>query len=197
MRRTSPQLGTVGRRDHGEKLRISSCPGRGKENMTPSVFGYLYLGIGRQGDELNDLSKSLGTRVPLLPCGLPHQYQSYGPGWYVSKVPWKQASEFYCVLLSPLQGLQGLGVGRPEGQKLSEHFFPSALSATHVAQLYPLHPFFILHPPSLFPSTSLPGIRASFCFTLSSSQCLHLSPSPYQPVRACFYGSALDSLVLL
>lgn len=154
-------------------------------------------GIGRQGDELNDLSKSLGTRVPLLPCGLPHQYQSHRSGRDVSKVPWKQASEFHCVLHSPLQGLQVMRVGSPEGQKLSEHFFPSALSAIHVAQLYPLHPSFILHPPSLFPSTSLPGIRASFCFTLSSSQCLHLSPSPYKPVRTCFYGSALTSLVLL
>lgn len=82
--------------------------------------------------------------------------------------------------------------GRPEGQKLSEHFFPSALC-------YPCGPalFFILHPPSLFPSTSLPGIRASFCFTLSSSQCLHLSPIPYQPGRPCFSGSALSSLALL
>lgn len=83
--------------------------------------------------------------------------------------------------------------GRPEGQKLSEHFFPSTLSATHVAQLYPSSS--IPHPS--FPSTSFPGIRASFCFTLSSSQCLHLSPILCQPGRPYFSGSALCSLALL
>lgn len=56
---------------------------------------------------MNDLSKSLGTRVLLLPCGLPHPYQSHGSAGDVSMVPRKQAPEFYCVLFSPLQGLQG------------------------------------------------------------------------------------------
>lgn len=51
-------------------------------------------------------------------------------------------------------------------------------------------------PPSLFPSTSLPGIRASFCFILSSSQCLHLSPVPYQPGKSCFSSPAISNLAL-
>lgn len=89
----------------GEKLRLSSCPG---SDIGEYDSACLYvLGIGIQGHELNDLSKSLGTRVSLLPCGLPHPYQNHGSGRYVSTVPQKQASEFYCVLFSSLQRLQG------------------------------------------------------------------------------------------
>jgi hypothetical protein len=56
-----------------------------KENMISLCLGV--VGIGRQGDELHDLSKSLGTRVPLLPYGLPYPSWSHGSGQDVGKVP--------------------------------------------------------------------------------------------------------------
>lgn len=57
-------------RESGEKLRISSCPGRDKENVIPLCLRVLV--IGRQGNGLHDLSESLGTRVPFPSCGLLH-----------------------------------------------------------------------------------------------------------------------------
>lgn len=55
-----------------------------KKNMMPLGLGI--VGIGRQGDGLHDLSKSLGTTVPLLLCGLPYPFWRCGSGPDVSQV---------------------------------------------------------------------------------------------------------------
>lgn len=160
--------------------------------------------IGRQGDGLHDLSESLETRVSSLPCGLPHPSRSHGSGQDVSKVPCPLGSRLQnFTVFSTFEGTArgrsreggDRAWGRPEGQELSEHFFPRALPPIHVAQLYPP-----LHSSSSIPHPSFPQrhfLALEHPSLHSSSQCLHLSPLPYQPGRSCFSDPAFSSLALL
>lgn len=133
--------------------------------MIPLCLGI--LGIGRQGDGLHDLSKSLGTTVPLLFCGLPYPFQRCGSGPDVSQVgrsfwsatrsvPQEAVSKFYCVL-NPLQKLKEMKVGkearleRAGDQEISWYSFANAISPVHVVQLCAPH-----HSSSCIPLPSFP-----------------------------------------